>query len=769
MAHAACFAALTLLSGCNQRAEGRKSASGALLSGVIRDVKGQPLSGVTLSLRRVPLGAPPFLTTLSDAQGQYALRADPGDYVLEGRRPGYASESRGVALGGRLPRSRDLTLSSSGSLTGRVRRRSDGAPVPGAKIRALPDSTRSSSAASWLTVRCDARGAFELTDLSPGVVALFGQGPELSSREPTLFAIDSAEQVTNADVWVDAAFAVSGQVTTSADSRPDFAAGMQLLAIERGNGRSASEPTVVDGTGHFTIHDLAPGTYQLRALGGHEPRILDGAGITVIDQDVHAQHVTLERGQRVSGTVTPASRAELHLRALFADAARDEAPIQLSATTETGAFAFDEVPRGRFLLLARTAAGASSESVITVGADVPKPISLQLRPARSVFGRLTDERGRAIADARLEFASVGSNAPAAHKPHVEYVETNREGNFELRASPPGAYEVTLYDRFGARGWLDAANAERAAPKRTTVPASQLSAPFFVHAARCTGVVRGTVADANDRPLPFARLSLRRSASEGNSLLTLGTAERHWFSAHADGSFEVRELCKASYRIDASSVSGALSSAQDGLSENAELRLNLRPSPDLVGRVRRNGVAISRYQLELGGPMPRSTSIQAADGRYRLSALEPGLYEVFVSSDDGYALETVEVTADTIEHDFELLPWSSLSGRIVDRSPSGCLGIGVEAVLEPLGGEALDLIGPALRVQHADVNERCEFSFPKLSAGRGYLAFRRAGAALFVADQTYTLRRTSQRGPSPWLTFVLGPGQPTALGEVRILP
>lgn len=754
--------ALSTVAGCR---DGARSAQGPTVTVMVREPQGKPLRGVHLRLRATwPSNTPFTEQALSDSQGRSEFHPPPGDYVIEASRPGSAPAFSMLSDLGSLPRLVRCTLYPGATMSGRVRRRSDGAPVPFATVQAVPAST--AGAQRSFRVVSERDGTFKAVDLEPGAFWVSASAPGLSTRQALFDRLEPGEQLGNVELWVEPGYAISGHVTRGSSSPGGAPLRIVASALSEQSGSVAGN---VDSVGNYRIDGLAPGSYRLSAWAGHVISTLGGAEIVVNDADSSGHELIVEAGHSLVGTLRPGLRAQVRLRRVGACCGGDMGTTQFSTRSdEGGAFRFDDMPRGRFLLSALTADGLQAQATIDIGEQPLAPLALALEHTLRVTGRVTDEQGHSLAEAWLSFVPRREpNSTLAVANREQRVRTNDEGAFELFVPKPGEYDVTLNGRFGERAWAETSRFELPSTKRVTLGDSERA--LVLRAASCGGSLRGTVRDRQQQPVPYAELILASDRAVAPQMID-ADPEQQRAQSGADGRFEISGLCKGSYRIKARTASGQFSATRAGLAENSESDLILQPTSVLKGSVKRALLPVNEYELELGGPTTLTRRVHSRDGEFSLPELEPGQYEVMVRDGEGYALDQVLVEPGTVvPHDFTMHAWSALRGQLGGAFRSPKTPIVAEAIFEPDGGDGADLLGPSLRVRRTSVNAQGEFTLSKLIAGRGYLAFWMAGRRLFVTDQDFRLKTGVLHGASPWLNFALPEAEQVNLGAIAIRP
>ncbi|MBL1212570.1 MAG: hypothetical protein HND52_04315 [Ignavibacteriae bacterium] len=132
----------------------------AKISGYAVDAStGNKLSDVQVSVD------PPVSSVLTDALGYYEIEnVEPGQYTVNAVKANYTSFSVDIsAQAGTVTKADLLLTKSTGAVTGKVLRASDGSPVSGAYIKTNPGSG---------TVLTDASGVYSFENIAPGTITI---------------------------------------------------------------------------------------------------------------------------------------------------------------------------------------------------------------------------------------------------------------------------------------------------------------------------------------------------------------------------------------------------------------------------------------------------------------------------------------------------------------------------------------------------------------------------------------------------------------------
>ena len=240
------------------------------------------------------------------------------------------------------------------------------------------------------------------------------------------------------------------------------------IRSERGGFFGSAGNTRVAADGTFTLRNVAPGTYKLRATRTDPnpevaslPVVVDGADLTVT--------LTGSAGGTVSGTVVvdegvtaPMPRAQISIaepvlgqpEALGAFQGR-YTPVVPS--TADGAFTVKNV-FGPALIDVAVPDGWMVKAITREGVDIAaRPVELrnaeQLSNVRVVLtnivtrlsGRLVDEKGAATAEGSVVVFAANPEKWTERSPFVRVTRPDQQGRFEVKGLPAGDYLAVAID------------------------------------------------------------------------------------------------------------------------------------------------------------------------------------------------------------------------------------------------------------------------------------------------------------------------------------
>jgi uncharacterized protein YfaS (alpha-2-macroglobulin family) len=244
------------------------------IRGRVRHGRGLAVAGAALTLldasgRQIARGR-------SEDDGSFEFTVpETGEFVLVARRAGHRPHAQTVLVPGGSGEV-EVTLFGAAALTGSVVGGWSRMPVPGALVT-LADQSGDVVA----SVRADARGEYEISELTAGTFTLVVTTP---SCRPTALLVEIAgEGRTRQDVEVAGAATLSG-VARTPEGRLVIDAKVSLADVE---GQVVAE-TFTDEDGRYEFTDLDEGRYTVLAVG--YPPAADG--------------VVLDAGQAVAHEIT---------------------------------------------------------------------------------------------------------------------------------------------------------------------------------------------------------------------------------------------------------------------------------------------------------------------------------------------------------------------------------------------------------------------------------------------------------------------------------
>jgi len=707
----------------------RLPASGALLSGTVRDTGGRPVPGAhivaVVNDARSPSASAdtaPALGSLAGAR-YLALTDESGAYVVTGpydgrldllevAAPGFlphvSSAPRapwsGLLLSAQAPPRLDVTLVAGGAVEGHVREASTGNPLPGAEIQLAPIAVDMRlTRPDVLRAVSDGKGRYRIEGVPIGRSVVFVTHP--SHHERTLAAIPrdeagSAEIDSALAHYVPAALCVfverEGQrVTRDIELLPGVpvsglvlgpdgapAADAEVLALGddlsslrwRWDLEHAPRQRVLavsGGDGRFEVGGLSPGSNHV--LLARKAGFASALSESLMLASVAPRHdvtLRLARGTTLVGRV-------LDLRGVPLDHAWvdawTDAPEGLGAsnayveTGADGAFRLEGLPVGKLNVTAGAIDHGNVEQEVEVrrAGEVLPPLELRLDQRVRVEGVLVDEGGRPLAGKTL-------SARSGDDGDYEYALSRTDGTFSIDGLVPGP--VTLFGR--AEGHYGAALLMQAEAPATGLRVS------WKEPTRT--VIEGTVLDDQARPVPLCRVLVR--ASRGDRLVD---EQRGRPTTVVNGAFRRAVEGAAPFQIVVSAPQDTEGRALNLRSRTVDLSqapteptvIALEPGLSLAGLVLdADGAPVAGVVFTAG----LITAVSAADGSFFLAGLDSESVWLEVEPPRGHLKpEPRWVRTGSSDVVVRLGRGATLSGTVLDPDGRPIRGGWVEARWEPV--------------------------------------------------------------------------------------
>ncbi len=242
------------------------------LSGTVTDAStSKPIAGATVSAGTG--------SAVTDAGGAYAISGlAPGTYTATATASGYASQSASVTLTAGNTTTQNFVLAPNpGTITGTVTDAGTGAPIAGATVSYSGGSTST-----------DGSGAYTLANVAEGSYSVTASATGYASQSRTVTLGPGATATQNFALTRPNG-AITGTVTSAASGSP---IGGATVSYSGGS-------TTTNGSGQYTLSNVAPGTYSVSA---------SAAGYSS-----QSQSVTVGSGQ------TATANFALRLAPLFSD------------------------------------------------------------------------------------------------------------------------------------------------------------------------------------------------------------------------------------------------------------------------------------------------------------------------------------------------------------------------------------------------------------------------------------------------------------------
>jgi hypothetical protein len=507
---------LTVLAACHvQPALAQPQAppgTGVIRGRIVAADTGKPLRRARIAVGSLDVGGPPR-TANTNADGRYELTMLPaGRYGVRAARSGYLELRYGqrrpleapkvVTLAdGQTVERIDFALPRTGLISGRITDEV-GDPVAGATVFAMRSEYwqgRRQLVTSGPPTRTDDTGRYRVLGLSPGtylvrtltretwtvtragrkdvmsfLTTYFPGTPDV--REAQRVTVGLAQQVNGIDFALipGRTVTISG---TAFDSHgrpaPSVILGQDVGGPNGGIVGTAGIPAV-NGDGTFTIREVTPGEYKLKAAGSNE---VTNVPIVVGAADIENVALVTSAGWTAAGTVateagTPPNLRRQQVNVIVAPVVAGAAmglpgqPVQRTVLNDDWTFSVTAIV-GPGRLRATLPDGWMVKSILLDGRDVANS-ALEMKGGEqlagiqvivtdrvtTVAGQLADDKGAPITDGTVVIFSSDAEEWFDNSRFVRAARPDPQGQYQIRGLPPGDYLAVALEYVQDGMWND---------------------------------------------------------------------------------------------------------------------------------------------------------------------------------------------------------------------------------------------------------------------------------------------------------------------------
>jgi large repetitive protein len=630
-----------------------KLATGASISGVVRDPRQQAVAGATVSLPSNVPGRPgrgAVASTLTDAKGNYSIAGiRPGAYQIVASHPAFSVSPTNVSLTAGARIQKPLVATPRARISGTVLDE-DKHGVAAASLNAetvsrdpmgLPRNMRRMMAGLPIAQGAFSGpdGRFSLRTDNDGDIEVGAAKKGYPSAKTSTLHLTPGEKKSGVTITMPRGIAINGRVTDNAGkplSGVAVAPGEQegggvpggvrrmISAVMRGGGED--EDIVRTGSDGRFVTRVKEGTYDVSfKREGYSVKTVRGVAVNATAKPME---VTLEPGVEITGRVT---RGGNPVEGVTVIVASMDSP-SMSATGPDGRFSVADLNPGPYMVMFN-----KQDDFIQQMRNVTAPardLSIDLPAGGRVSGRVVDKSTHQPVtsfNAGVSTARLGGGMQFATPPMLKSF-TSDDGSFTLDNVPTGTAVVVA----SAPGYTTARQSNVTVEEGKTVENIELALE--------TGVrLSGHVTDSQGSGL--SGVTVRPDSGGGGVAMRIvradGGADATTAVTDGNGDYSIDQL-EPGTKSFSFTREGYLPSTKSVELTGREARLDAQ----LSSGVRVSGVVVT----DSGVPVPdadiRATSALTGSGGFRATktdaaggfsfdGLAPGHYS-FTASKNGYA-------------------------------------------------------------------------------------------------------------------------------------
>jgi len=581
------------------------------LSGVVADASGGPIARARISISGVS-------GTESDPTGKYSLCVAPRQGGLGSpannirvEADGYGTIRQDILVSGDLRL--DFKLAPEAVLVGRVT--SGGQPVGGVRVIATPAPSLNAMrfASGWATT--DADGKFRIAGLSPAEFNLVASAQDLGTSAPLSVVARPAATSRELAVVVEQLAHILGRVTL--DGTP--VAGAKVAALHDGTptGVAISQQ---DGT--FAIGGVRYGEVTLTVLGY---RVEDAARLAVDRAVVDAPPLAVAKLATVHGHVLRhgAPVAGANVVVMTAPQASWIGAPPVTRADASGAYVIEGMPAGPGTVVAwesSTTKAFSAGFPVNLELGEDKEVDVVLAFGGEVKGRVVDQSGGAVVNAYVWLDDGRGDRCQAT--------ADASGQFDCFLLAGGSYQPFVAPAPGGQQAFGPELAHIEVPRDGVVTGVKL----VVRDDRTA--ISGTIVD--DAGTPVADVQI--AALGPTPLPTMGPPTT---MSDRDGHFELGDLARGTYRVQALAADGGETMVQNIVAGGPPITVKLARSGAVDGTL--IGFASTPDVFALANrPGGQLKPVMVTGDRFSGIGLAAGQYTIHAQAGPQVDSQTVEV-------------------------------------------------------------------------------------------------------------------------------
>lgn len=581
----------------------------ATVSGKVADAVGAPIAGA-----RIRVHGKSGVVSADD--GSYSLCVPVFDTRLIVNADGFGTIGIALRLDGDLHH--DITLAPEGIIVGRVVDDTTGEAIAGATVQA----TGASPGQAWKqTGTSGADGTFTIDGLAPQQFQLVARTPNRGGG--TLVTVRATATTPPVELRLSTLAAIRG---VARDAKGPVAG----ARIDLGDKRpmfSLVAPTFTDDTGHFTLEGIPYSRIDLTAA----PYGVKSPEQVIVDQPVVEVELELTSPRALEGRVLrkgePVAGASVECSI--------PGGYGKSITTlanDRGEYSL-LVPRGDRCAVVGSSTRRSlwsSSVLVTLAADGPTHLDVELDAAASIAGVVVDEHDQPVAGAAVSFESPHDFSDGT---------TDARGRFRVCCLTGGAsYMPYVWPSPAKRGsfkLLGHVAPVAVATKDTQVEDLRLQIDNRRHS------ITGNVVDETGAPVADASV-----VAEGTFIGTgpYGVITPSTSITDERGAFTLTNLADGTYLVRASGADGSDGVARDIRAGTADITVEVERAATIVGSF--TGFGPEPLIIARARDLDHARAQRAWTSRshYWINGLPPGPYILSIQSEHGAQIQRVDVRA-----------------------------------------------------------------------------------------------------------------------------
>ncbi|MED4051937.1 carboxypeptidase regulatory-like domain-containing protein [Priestia megaterium] len=575
------------------------AAAAAITGKVTSGQTGLPLSGVNVELRNQSNVL--ISTTTTNTEGNYSFtQLAAGTYNLNFAASSFITATRTTTITAGQTQVLNVILQPQpGNVTGTVLSQ-DGTPVNGATIRLIDQFNTITT-----TVTTNTQGQYTIPNITPGQYSLTASSSNFQSQSRGV-TINSGQTTVSNFTLIPSPGTVIGTITSSAGTPVE---GAVIEVLDSGSNVIATATS--NAQGQYTINQLAPGTFRLRATAQNFQTSL--LGFTIQAGQTTTQNIVLQSSPgTLTGTLTDAQTGNPLIAASVNVVNQAGVTIATATTNAQGQYAIANLAPGTYTVTFGQQGYASQTVGTGVRANTTTTLSTALNQNLGVItGTVTNNQGAPLIGTVIN-VFLNNNLVAS-------VNTNEAGTYTIPNLAIGNYTVNaLSQNFQSQ----VKGAQVSAFQTTTVNFTLIPNP---------GVLTGTIIDTNGNTVSGAVVNIRTNTGGA----VIGNA-----ASDQSGLYTVPNLAPGTYIVTATAPNLQISSQGTTIQSNQTTTLNFKLafSPVTInGKIlnQQTGEAIAGAQIQVrildGNGAVVANVLANQQGVFEVPQLAPGTYTVFATA------------------------------------------------------------------------------------------------------------------------------------------